>query len=100
MKNNEVYMVENDLIVMCKLLQDEVNRIIKSFYDRNGIVKEEFVKEFDGEGINWSGLKCSFVKKCFVIYIEEADPNCENLREFIKRELALKGLDVEVITYW
>jgi hypothetical protein len=95
----EVYMRERDLIVMCKFIQDYVNQIIKSFYDKNGKVKEEFIKEFD-EAINWSGLQCSIVKYCFVVYIEEADPNCENLKEYIKRELNLKGIDVEVITYW
>jgi len=83
-----------------KYIQDKVNEIIKSFYDKNGKVKKEFEKIFEEDAINWGDLKCSLVKKCYVVYIEEADPNCENLKEYIKRELSLEGIDIEVITYW
>lgn len=85
----------------CERIKKDANEIIKSCYDVDGKLKLEIGKKFEGEAINWGDLKCLEVKKCYVVYIDEADPNAENFRYYIKNELENKGYDnIEVITEW
>jgi hypothetical protein len=82
-----------------KIIQDEINKIIKSFYDEKGKLKKEIKEKLCYEPVNWDDLKCTYVKKCYVAYIDEADPNAEKFRDYIKRELEKKGYNyIEVIT--
>jgi glutathione peroxidase-family protein len=98
---NDEDKINGNIDVMEKILEEEVNQIINSFKDKYGKLKQEFEEKFGDEAINWNDVKCSCVKKRYVIEIKEADTNAEEFREYIKRELTIKGfLDVEVITYW
>jgi hypothetical protein len=84
-----------------KIIQDEINKIIKSFYTKKGKVKREFGKKFKFDPINWGDLKCYDVKKKYVVYIDEADPDyCDKFKEYLRQEMKKKGYDVEIVTEW
>jgi len=82
-------------------LHEEIDDIIKSFYNKNGNVKKEILESYllSGEAINWGNLKCIDVKRKYVAYISEASSNC-SLKEYLKQEMKKKGYDIEVITEW
>ena len=83
-----------------KIIQDEINQIIKSFYTKRGKVKTKVMEMFNYEPVNYGNLKCVGVMKKYVAYVEEASSNCNNLKEYLKQEMKKKGYDVEVITEW
>ena len=85
----------------CENIKKDINGTIKSLYDVDGKVKDEIAEKFADEAINWGDLKCLEVKKCYVAYIDEADPNAENFKDYIKNEMEKKGYnDIEIITEW
>jgi hypothetical protein len=83
-------------------VQKFVNDIIKSLYGKNGKVGKRC--KFIDEPINWGDLSCFEVKQdidgTFVVFIDEASPDCCNFNRFIEAELKKKGIEADVITEW
>jgi len=78
-------------------IKEEINALIESFYE-NGEVKKEIERKFKYEAVKWNDLRCYNVKKCYVAYIGEVDPNCERFKEFIKESINKKATEIEIIT--
>jgi hypothetical protein len=85
-----------------KIIQEELNQIIKSFYNKSGKAKSQIKKAVRFEPVNWGHLSCVEVKQCYVAYIREASPVCTELRKYLKEKLKEKGYsdEIEIITEW
>jgi len=87
--------------VIEKIIQDEINKIIKSFYDKNRKIKEYIEKKYCYEPVHWrSDISCYKVKKKYIAYIKGATSKCNQLKNWLKKELEKKGYDIEIITEW
>jgi len=85
-----------------KKIKEEVNKIIRSLYKPDGKVDLEKIQkeQLYGAAVNWGDLKCVYVEKAYVVYVEEADPTAYSLQQYIEKEMKKKGYKVKVITEW
>jgi hypothetical protein len=77
--------------------------------DTEAILAEITPEMFPNEAINWGDLRCA--EACYVIAethsedhyaveIEEASPDAQHIRAYVREKLADLGWDVYVVTAW
>lgn len=83
-------------------IKQDANEIIKSLYKKNGNELKANIKwRFKNEPVNWGDLKCLAVEQKYVVYVGEAAPTANWLKDYLKTELEKRGhKNVEIVTEW